>query len=65
MNALPDYRRAIAGRTWSQSWSAASMDPISHYSRPISRAHKLAGYALALAISAGIVWTVLGWVEAV
>ena len=64
MNALPEHRRALAGRTWSQSWSAASMDPISHYSRPISRAHKMAGYALALAIAAGIVWTVLDFMGA-
>lgn len=28
MNALPDARRAIHGRTHSRSWSAGDMDPI-------------------------------------
>ena len=28
MNHLPEHRRAIAGRTWRESWNAADMDPI-------------------------------------
>lgn len=31
MNYLPEHRRAINGRTYSQPWSAASMDPIERH----------------------------------
>ena len=31
MNALPEHRRAINGRTYSQPWSASAMDPIERH----------------------------------
>lgn len=34
MNALPQSRRVINGRTYSQSWSAAQHDPIEGHRRP-------------------------------
>lgn len=33
MNALPEHRRAINGRTFSSPWSASSMDPIRAYTK--------------------------------
>lgn len=34
MNALPQSRHVINGRTFSQSWSASQHDPIERHSRP-------------------------------
>lgn len=32
--SLPEHRRAINGRTYSQPWSAASMDPVEGFYSP-------------------------------
>lgn len=34
MNALPESRRIINGRTHSQSWTAAQYNPVEGYRRP-------------------------------
>ena len=50
MNRLPEHRQGINGRTHSQSWSASSFDPISHYRHPIGIINRAAGVALAVVI---------------
>ena len=59
MNRLPANRQAINGRTHSQSWSASSFDPISHYAHPRS----WAGPLLATAIAVGLALVVVMWID--
>lgn len=53
MNALPEHRRVLHGRTYPQRWSAADMDPIE---RPVRRAVPVTDEALGamLAIAIGV-----------
>jgi len=46
MNYLPEHRRAINGRTYSQPWSAASMDPIESHERGVSGVFRWLGAGL-------------------
>lgn len=49
MNALPEHRRALFGRTFSRPWAPGEFDPIAHYRRP-SPAERVAGVLLATVI---------------
>lgn len=42
MNALPDHRRAIHGRTHSRTWRHADYDPVQHYMGRDSAAERIA-----------------------
>jgi hypothetical protein len=54
MNRLPESRRILNGRTFSQSWSASQHDPIESYrSPPYSGAD--------LAIAAGLIGTLVAF----
>lgn len=50
MTNLPEHRRAINGRTWSQPFNHADYDPIVAYRRTIPLSEKLLGVTLAIAI---------------
>jgi len=58
MSTLPEHRRAIAGRTWAQPWSASSMDPIQCYPRASSRIVTAAYAVVCLLASALIGWLI-------
>jgi hypothetical protein len=49
VNALPQSRRVINGRTFSQSWSAAQHDPIEAY----RKTDRLSSFFLAVVCVAG------------
>lgn len=50
MNQLPQHRRALYGRTFSQSWSAADFDPIQRHKAPVPFTDRVLGTLLAVAI---------------
>lgn len=51
---IPEYRRAINGRTWPQEWTPHAIEH--HRVGRISRWHRVAGWALAIfvGVSMGI-----------
>lgn len=49
MGRLPEHRRAVTGRTWSQAWNPADMDPVQAYPAE-STAERIAGVVLAVVI---------------
>lgn len=57
MNQLPEHRRAIYGRTFSQPWSAAQMDPIQRYRSPVPLVDRIGGVLLCVGV--GIVFALL------
>ena len=59
MNTLPEHRRVISGRTYSQPWSASSFDPITVYRCPQAWASLL----LAVAIGIGLALVLIGWID--
>lgn len=63
MNRLPAHRQAINGRTWPQTWSASSMDPMSHYRRSRRVLTLAAGYALAAVIAVGLALVIVHWID--
>lgn len=50
MNRLPEHRRAIYGRTWSQAWNPAAMDPVQRFRRPVPMTDRVLGVLMACAI---------------
>ena len=62
MNALPEHRRAVNGRTWPQPWSAASMDPFEHHRRVIPATQRVLSVLLAFGLGlAGAMLLVHWW----
>lgn len=57
MNRLPEDRRVIHGRTFSESWSPGRWDPIEAHRSPLPFAERVGGVLLATFI--GIVLTLL------
>jgi hypothetical protein len=57
MNRLPEDRRVIHGRTFSESWSPGRWDPIEAHRSPVPFAERVGGVLLATGI--GIVLTLL------
>lgn len=52
MNQLPEHRRAIYGRTFSQSWSAGQFDPIERHRSGVPLADCIGGFLMC--VGAGI-----------
>jgi hypothetical protein len=47
MNRLPEERRVIHGRTFSESWTPGRWDPIEAHRSPVSFAERVGGVLLA------------------
>ena len=60
MNRLPEHRRALHGRTFAQAWSAATFDPIAHYS-PSGAWSRWLSILLAFACGVGAALALLHW----
>lgn len=58
MNALPEARRAIHGRTWASAWRAADFDPIE---RPWRRRESAADIALAIVLGIAGALALVHW----
>lgn len=57
MNQLPEHRRAIYGRTFSQAWNAGQMDPIERCASRVPLADRIGGVLLCIGV--GIVFALL------
>lgn len=52
MNKLPDYRRAVHGRTYSQPWNPSGFDPFRRYQRTPQWVTRLGAALVAAAVFA-------------
>lgn len=59
MNTLPEHRRVISGRTYSQPWSASSFDPITVY----PSTHAWTSRLLGVAIGIGLALVIVSWID--
>ena len=59
MNALPDSRRAIHGRTHSRAWHAGDMDPIERFR--VSKVERIADVLLAVLIGIFLALALAHW----
>lgn len=59
MNRLPEHRRAIHGRTFSQQWDPAGFDPLRHY----RSGNEWAGRLLAVSIGLALDVVLVRWID--
>lgn len=61
MNALPEHRRVLYGRTHCRIYDPSEYDPIQFVPRGGSVLERVAGYALAIAVAVGLGWWLAMW----
>jgi hypothetical protein len=54
MNALPEHRKALSGRTSSRTWYPEDFDPIEAYRGGGGLAWRIAQYAFVVALFGGL-----------
>ena len=50
MNTLPEHRRAINGRTFSESWNPGHFDPVERYRSPVPIVDRIGGVLLCVGV---------------